>query len=278
MWSSLAVPQGCRSDVKPAWLNLCFLSPLYGLRQGFSSPEVMMASFLAEIWKEQEILWLSFERWLYYWDATNKGWCLPGIPRLALSASLLSLFPLKSLFPTLPLYSFRRERLQYLGLIRKHIHQRRHKKINRSLSVCLKVTDCYLRLWFHPPWQLFCINHNTHTADCSLPKPVMKLPATLWHSCLPRPHTVLIPTQFISLLPTSSCSAKNDIWKIKLFDGGRLCPRLISSWYKRWCWISVASQCLYTLSICIRELTASQQSPNSAIKKAFPPRSFLLHI
>lgn len=44
-----------------------------------------MASFLAEIWKEQEILWLSSERWLYYWDTANKDWCRPGIPRLALS-------------------------------------------------------------------------------------------------------------------------------------------------------------------------------------------------
>lgn len=61
-----------------------------------------MASFLAEIWKEQEILWLSSERWLYYWDATNKGWCRPGIPRLALSLSFLP--PLKSVFPTLPLF------------------------------------------------------------------------------------------------------------------------------------------------------------------------------
>lgn len=97
MWSSLLMLQGCRSGL------LCvFLSPLYGLRQGFSSPEVMMASFLAEIWKEQDILWQSSERWLYYWDATNKGWCRPGIPRLALSLSFLPF--LKFLFPKLPLF------------------------------------------------------------------------------------------------------------------------------------------------------------------------------
>lgn len=83
--------------------SLCvFLSPLSGLRQGSSSPEVMMASFLAEIWKEKEILWLSSERWLFYWDATNKGWCRPGIPRLAPSPSLF--FPSEVSFQ-LPLIS-----------------------------------------------------------------------------------------------------------------------------------------------------------------------------
>lgn len=119
--TSLPVLQGCRSGVKPAWLNLCFLSRLSKQWQGFSSPEVMMASFLAEIWKEQEILWLSFERWLYYWDTTNKGWCRPGIPHLALSLSFL---PLWSLSSQLSLYFCprQREKLQYLGLIRKHIH------------------------------------------------------------------------------------------------------------------------------------------------------------
>lgn len=100
-----------------------FLSPLNGLRQGFSSPEVMMASFLAEIWKEQEILWLSSERWLYYWDATNKGWCRPGIPCLALSLSFL---PLWSLSFQLSLYFSlaAQRRAAVYGLIRKHIHLR----------------------------------------------------------------------------------------------------------------------------------------------------------
>lgn len=75
----------CRFGVKPVWLRLCF-SPrsVSSLQRGFFSPEVEMASFLAEIWKEQEILWLSSESWLYYWDATNKGWCRTGIPRPAL--------------------------------------------------------------------------------------------------------------------------------------------------------------------------------------------------
>lgn len=95
--------------------SICvFLSPLYRLRQGFSSPEVMMASFLAEIWKEQEILWLSSERWLYYWDATNKGWCRPGIPRLALSVSFLPIWSL-SFWLSLHLPLSLREGLQYSG-------------------------------------------------------------------------------------------------------------------------------------------------------------------
>lgn len=43
--TSLPVLQGGRSGVKPAWLSLCFLSRPSELWQGFSSPEVMMASF-----------------------------------------------------------------------------------------------------------------------------------------------------------------------------------------------------------------------------------------
>lgn len=74
----LLVLRGCSSGEHPAG-SVC----LFSLWQDFSSPEVTMASFLAEIRKEQEILWLSFERWLYYWDTANEGWCRPGIPHLA---------------------------------------------------------------------------------------------------------------------------------------------------------------------------------------------------
>lgn len=103
-----------------------FLSPLSRLQQGFSSPEVTMASFLAEIWKEQEILWLSSERWLYYWDTANKDWCRPGIPRLALSLFFPSPW---SLLLQLSL-SFR-DRLQYLELVRKHIHLQQRTQQNK---------------------------------------------------------------------------------------------------------------------------------------------------
>lgn len=191
-----------------------FLSSLYGLQQGSSSPEVMMASFLDGIWKEQEILWLSSEGWLYYWDTTNKGWCRPGIPRLALALSLLFL-PLWSLFPTSSLIlSLLREGLQYLGLIRKHIYLQSRKKkkpkINRSLSVCWKslTATCAMIQPPQTPQQLFCINHNSHTADCSLPKPLMKLPGSLWQRFSLGPHTVLILTQSSSLHPSSPAQPK----------------------------------------------------------------------
>lgn len=89
-----------------------------------------MASFLAEIWKEQEILWLSSERWLYYWDATNKGWCLPRIPCLALSSLFLSCLSLPSEAP-LELLSLLREGMHYLGFIRKHIVLQQKGKQNK---------------------------------------------------------------------------------------------------------------------------------------------------
>lgn len=192
--------QFCRSGVKPAWLSLCFLSPLSKLWQGFCSPEVMVASFLAEIWKERDILWLSFERWLDYWDTTNKGWCRPGIPHLALPLSFL---PFWSLSSQLSLYFCpqHREELQYLRKKRKHMHlqQRRHNKTQVCVCVYSKspTTTCAR---IPPPRQLFCINHKSPTADCSLPKPVVRLPASrccsgLTQCSYPSPHSQHLPIQ-----------------------------------------------------------------------------------
>lgn len=231
----------------PVWsqpgLRCVFLSPLYGLQQGSSSPEVMMASFLAEIWKEQEILWLSSEGWLYYWDTTNKGWCRPGIPRLALALSL-SFLPLWSLFPTSSLIlSLLREGLQYLELIRKHIHLQSKKKtknkINRSSSVCWKSLTATCAM-IQPPNPPTAVLYKSQQSDCRLfTSQASDEAARLALAVFPTQASHGV-THTIQLPPSKfSCPAKNDIWKIKLFEGGRLWHHLIQGECIRWCRISL---------------------------------------
>ncbi|KAG7466547.1 hypothetical protein JOB18_044302, partial [Solea senegalensis] len=62
---------------------------------------------------------------------------------------------------------------------------------------------------FRATSKLFCVNHNIHTANCSLPKPVKKLPATLTgtvsssgltHSV--NTHTIHIPSSNGCFLPS----------------------------------------------------------------------------
>lgn len=171
----------------------------------FSSKQLMMASFLAEIWKEREAVRASAESWLYYWDTANKRWCRPGIPLLAP--------PLCSPQHGDGLQNRARKKKMFSNSDGRNCKKKKLIIICRCL---LKFTSYVL--WFYSPWQLFCINQNSHTADCSLPKSVMKLPATLWHRLLLRPHTVLIPKQSISRHPASSCSAKSHIWERQLFE------------------------------------------------------------
>lgn len=222
----------CRGAAGLVWSqpgSICvFLSPLYGLRQGFSSPEVMMASFLAEIWKEQEILWLSSERWLYYWDATNKGWCRPGIPRLALSLSFL---PLWSLSFQLSLYFSPRHRegLQYLGLIRKHIHlcERRHNKINRSLSVCWKSLTATCAM-IRPPLtavlyksqQSHCRLFTSQACDEAASHTLAEFPARASHSV--NTHTIHLPPSKFFLLSQKSYLRDKAFWRRQALPSSHL--------------------------------------------------------